>query len=333
VRKVNIFYITILLITGVVIFFANNFTRETDAIIAQVEPQRFAISYQKSVRINAIHVVPGQHVSKGDLLLEVDRPDLIYEIEKLDGDISRALIEKSDRIRQYLSELRILDTEKRQSLEQAELEISELKARKDNTLLILTSLQSFTNEEKSSFIKQDSSLDVEIIQAVSYRDLQAEYYSLKRNESTQSFNSDTATMNFAINRLQKELELLNNEAKQLKKYAPSNGTIGNVYSQTGELIQPYSTIISVYETNPTLIKAYKNVENKYNLSVGAEVSIVAVNRKYSIQGKIVDIGSRIVGYPSRLLPAPEIELWGQEIFIRIPDGHEFLNGEKVIVRL
>ena len=76
-----------------------------------------------------------------------------------------------------------------------------------------------------------------------------------------------------------------------------------------------------------------NVENRYDINVGDVVTVVAVDRRYNVEGKIIDIGSRIVGYPSRLLPRPDIDLWGQEIFIRIPDGNEFLNGEKVIVRL
>ena len=331
--KINIFYIVVVLIAGVVIFLANNFTKETDAITAQVEPQRIAISYQKPVRINALHVVPGQDVVEGDLLLEVDRPDLIYEIEKLEGDISRARLEKSDRVRQHLAELQILDTEKRQSLEKAELEITELQTRQDNTQQIIQRLQSFSEEEKNTFRKRDSSINAEIEQAISYRDLQTRYYSLKRREMSESFQSDTSNRNFRISRLERELVLLEGEADQLKKYAPCTGTIGNVYWQTGELIQPYETIISVYEANPTLIKAYMNVENRYEINVGDIVKVTAVDRKYSVEGTIIEIGSRIVGYPSRLLPRPDIELWGQEIFIRIPDGNEFLNGEKVIVRL
>ncbi|MFC2125841.1 biotin/lipoyl-binding protein [Bacteroidota bacterium] len=331
--KINIFYIVVILMAGVVIFLANNFTKETDAIIAQVEPQRIAISYQKPVRIKILHIVPGQDVNKGDLLLEVERPDLMYEIEKLEGDISRAILEKSDLVRKHISELNILDTEKRQSLEKADLDIAELRTSIENTQKVLISLQSFSPEEKSSFIKRDSSLNLEIEQALSYRDLQVRYFSLRRNEAIQSFQSDTSNMNFRINRLDNELTLLNNEAVQLKKYAPCNGTIGNVYWQTGELIQPYETIISVYESNPTLIKAYMNIENRYDLNLGDKVKVLAVDRKYDVEGNIIDIGSRIVGYPSRLLPRPDIELWGQEIFIRIPDGNEFLSGEKVIVRL
>ncbi len=331
--KINIFYVILIVVAGVVIFLANNFTKETDAIIAQVEPQRTAISYRKPVRINALYVVPGQDVNEGDLLLEVDRPNLMYEIEKLEGDISRAILDKSDHIRKQLSELRILDTEKRQKLEKADLDIAELKTSKENMQKVLFNLQSFSPEEKGSFLKRDSSLNLEIKQVSSYRDLQSRYYSLRRSELVQSFQSDTSNMNFKISWLQKELMLLNNEAEQLKKFAPCNGTIGNVYWQTGELVQPYETIISVYEANPTLIKAYMNIENRYTMNVGDIVKVMAVDRKYTVEGKIIDIGSRIVGYPSRLLPRPDIELWGQEIFIRIPDGNEFLNGEKVIVRL
>ena len=82
--NINIFYIIVILVAGGIIFLANNFTKETDAIIAQVEPQRIAISYQKPVRINTLHVVPGQDVIETSLyLVDVLEGDarLIYKAE------------------------------------------------------------------------------------------------------------------------------------------------------------------------------------------------------------------------------------------------------------
>lgn len=333
VGRFNLFYIVLIFVSGLVIFLANNFTRETDAIIAVVEPQKIAISYQKSVKIKAIHTVPGQDINQGDLLLEVERPDLIYEIEKLENEISRIKIEINDRLRRYLAEIRVVENGKRQMIEKSDLEISELRARKQNTLQVLNNLQSFSPQEKQSFIQKDSSLVLEIEQAINSKNLQLKYFSLRYEEFQQEFISDTSSLNYQIHKLTRELQLLNNEAMELKKYAPCDGTIGNVYWQIDELVQPYETIISIYESNPTLIKAYMNVENKYEINLGQEVTVLAFDRKYSIRGNVVDIGSRIVNYPSRLLPAPNIDLWGQEIFIRIPENNEFLNGEKVFVKL
>ena len=75
-----------------------------------------------------------------------------------------------------------------------------------------------------------------------------------------------------------------------------------------------------------------NEKNRYKLGVGDEVMVESSNRPYQINGKVIEIGSRITSYPARLLVDQDLRLWGQELFIEIPPENEFLNGEKVFVR-
>ena len=75
-----------------------------------------------------------------------------------------------------------------------------------------------------------------------------------------------------------------------------------------------------------------NEKNRYNLNVGDSVLVESANRNYKISGTVVEIGSRIVSYPTRLLEIQDRKIWGQEIFVRIPENNQFLNGEKVYVR-
>ena len=56
------------------------------AIVAEVDTQKTAISFHKPVRIKSIHVTPGQHVKVGELPLEAERPDLLYDIEKVENE-------------------------------------------------------------------------------------------------------------------------------------------------------------------------------------------------------------------------------------------------------
>jgi len=90
--------------------------------------------------------------------------------------------------------------------------------------------------------------------------------------------------------------------------------------------------MSLYEMNPTIIKAYMNEKNRYDLEVGDQVFVESANREYNILGTVSEIGSRIVSYPNRLLEVQDRKIWGQEIFIKIPENNDFLNGEKVYVR-
>ena len=111
---------------------------------------------------------------------------------------------------------------------------------------------------------------------------------------------------------------------------------GNFYAldaQTGELLSPYSNILSIYEQNPSVIKAIMNEGIKYNVEVGEKVIVESSNRSYEIEGQVFEVGSRIIEYPNRLKSNQSIPLWGQELFIKIPTDNNFLNGERVFVKI
>jgi len=93
-KNLNIFVIFWIFI-GIVLLMASLFyKKQSDAIVAEVEPQKIAISFQKAVKIKSIHVIPGEDVNKGDLLVEVVRPDLLYDIDKASNDLNTLLQQK-----------------------------------------------------------------------------------------------------------------------------------------------------------------------------------------------------------------------------------------------
>jgi multidrug resistance efflux pump len=123
------------------------------------------------------------------------------------------------------------------------------------------------------------------------------------------------------------------EEQELVKKADFIGTVGSVNAQEGELLSPYSTILSLYDLNPTVIKAIMNEGYKYQAEVGQVVNVESTNRSYQIEGKIIEIGARIIEYPNRLKTNQNIPMWGQELFIKIPEENDFLNGERVFVKI
>ena len=72
---------------------------------------------------------------------------------------------------------------------------------------------------------------------------------------------------------------------------------------------------------------------KYEAEVGQEVVVESTNRQYKIEGKVFEIGSRIIEYPNRLKTSRVVTMYGQELFIRIPKENNFLNGERVFVTI
>ena len=147
------------------------------------------------------------------------------------------------------------------------------------------------------------------------------------------YNEEIKSFGIIESQLQIELDVLIQEKEQQIKTSEIHGTIGSVSAQPGELLSPYTTILSVYESNPTIIKAVMNEGYKYQVEVGDIVNVESTNREYSVDGKVIEIGARIIEYPSRLKNNQNIQMWGQEIFVRIPENNQLLNGERVFVKI
>jgi multidrug resistance efflux pump len=92
--KRNLLIIFWIAVIALLLMFSMVFTDSNKAIVAQVEPMKKAISYRKAVRVLEIFVMPGQKVAPGDLLVKVERPDLILDLERKNNDLERLVIEK-----------------------------------------------------------------------------------------------------------------------------------------------------------------------------------------------------------------------------------------------
>jgi len=331
-KRINVFSIFWLLTAIVLLIASLVYKKQSDAIVAEVEPQKLAISFQKAVKIKSIHVLPGEDVNKGDLLVEVIRPDLIYDIDKATNDLNTYLQQKDMLITNMNYQVQMTRLEKISEIEKIDDELFQLRARHEQNQGIKNALEGIEIYEDTL---QDNSRNMLLLQ-INYLEKKKEQtidlYDQKLMQLEEKKTNETEILDLKIEQQRKELSLLENEANFLKNYSPVDGTIGDVMAQIGELIPPYNTIMSLYEINPTIIKAYMNEKNRYNLFVGDEVIVESSNRDYSIAGMVTEVGSRIVTYPNRLLEVQDRKIWGQEIFIRIPENNDFLNGEKVYVR-
>jgi len=331
-KRINTFIIFWVLI-GIVLLLASLFYKQqSDAIVAQVDPQRIAISFQKAVKIKSIHVIPGQDVEKGDLLVEVVRPDLMYDIDKATNDLNTYLQERDMFITNMNYQIQLNRLEKISEIESIEEDIFQLRTQYDQNQGIRNALEGidfFDDTVSSNF---QSAILLQINYLEKKKEQKESMFNQKANQLEEKKKNEVEIFDLRITQQRKELELLENEANFLSNYSPVHGTIGDVTAQTGELIPPYTTILSLYEINPTVIKAYMNEKNRYNIAVGDRVFVESANRPYNISGTVIEIGSRIVSYPNRLLEVQARKIWGQEIFVKIPVDNQFLNGEKVYVR-
>lgn len=329
IKKV-LYYIIWAVIVIVLIFYTIKYKGGSEAMIAQVENEVTAISFHKPVLVRNIYISPGQVVDSGELLLEVERPDLKLDMdrkikEKLLAEKSkkdsRILYDNSIKIltNQYKGEEQVLINQKEELMYQSQMDEK--------------SRQQLDGKSILSYYPPDS-IRFRQIQLIDEQLMKLEYeFSLKKQQLLYSLQNNIFKCNSELTIIDKEISELSLEQSQLQKRAEKRCTIGNLFVQLNELVPPYKTLLSIYDINPTLIKAFVHESVVEDIRIGAKVIVVSVNRKYKIEGQIIEIGSRITSYPDKINPLINQASYGQEIFINIPDANNFLNGEKVYVYL
>ena len=327
-RLFIIFWICIVIVLFLFSFF---FRDQTTAIVAQVEPMKKAISYHKAIRIEEIYVIPGQMVKPGDILVEVTRPDLILDVEKKNNDIERLIINRTLMESKYAGKRQQLVMDKDSKLRRINSEIDQLNIIVSNNQQLSSQFGSLTGYADTIQQYGTSYYQIELVGLKEEIGFVKKQYELESNASRKIFDEEFKAYEILKRQLDKELEVLIIEENQLIKTAEIHGTVGSVSAQQGELLSPYTTILSIYESNPTVIKAVMNEGFEYEIEVGQMVKVESTNRNYKIDGKIIEIGARIIEYPSRLKANQNIQMWGQELFIKIPEDNKFLNGERVAV--
>lgn len=325
-----IFWVAVVI---VLLLFSLVFKDTNTAIVAQVEPMKNAISYHKAVRIKEIYVIPGQTVNPGDTLVMVEKPDLILEEEKKLNEIERLKVERALVESKYAGSRQQLIIKKNTELRRIEGEIEQLQVVISNNKKLSKQFGNLTGFTDTVQNNGSSYYEIELGVLEREKEYVLKEFELEMSAAMNIYEEDIKTFDILELQNQKELDVILAEIGQQIRTSDIHGTIGSVNAQPGELISPFTTILSIYEANPSVIKAIMNEGYEYEIEVGSTVNIESTNRRYNIDGKIIEIGARIIEYPNRLKSNQNIPMWGQEIFIKIPEENKFLNGERVLVNI
>ena len=303
------------------------FKDEKTAIVAQVEPERLSVSFHKPVRVTEIMVYPGQKVKKGDPLLRVDRPDLNLDLERSLNDLKASESELKGTLDTYRSSVQLLELETLQKSEEIKGKILRLRSELAISDELFRDLSELSEVETRNTADSLALIDLKLLDQ-SLESLQR-FEVAEKGRLRNRYLQNKSVLEQKIELQKREIELLKQEESELLQIAPFDGTIGNVYVEKDEVVDAFNNIISLYENNPSVIKAFMNEQLSYSVVVGQSVAVESVNREYQVTGEIIEIGSRIVQYPQRL--SSVTPMYGQEIFVSISPDNTFLNGERVRV--
>ena len=331
--KKYLFYLFIVLSAIGLVVVSFNTMKKEDAIVAVVESQKTALSYRKPVTIKAIHVSAGQKVKKGDLLLEVERPDLALDYEKLINQKNQVENKKNNLRTAYKNQIRLIDIEKTGKIERLKADIAQLEIEIGYNQTLRSNYQELGISD--SFKQRSSNLnDPDSIKLKSYLteiEQVSALYSADLHKTKVETDEEIALLDLDIQLINDEIEVLKLEELELKKTAPFDGTIGTVNGQINEIVPSFETIISLFEERPTTIKAYINTSSSFSLSPGDSVYVESSNRDYKTSGIVLEVGARIVDFRNPTEPTTIPDKYGREIFIKLPEDNSFLYGEHVFV--
>lgn len=329
-KKINSFYIIIAVFFAGMLTLNSFFFQGSQSFLGITYSKVHKINAEKSSIIGTVHVVPGQTVNAGDILVELESPELNLEISKLGKEIQLLESEKKEKDKLLESKIKLLDSERTILNGEIENDIRLIQ----NEINLNTSLtnQILKNQNKAANKDSLTALQLEIESIREKGKLRLEAIDIRVADIQQDHQFDQSQMQSKIELAQEELNWRLEEKKRLNKYATSAGVIENVYVKTGEEVEAFSSLISINPENPSSVVGYMVGSKERNKTLGEKVIIRSLEEaELETEGRIIGFGS-VVALPEILQKSTAVKAFGLEVFIEIPEENNFAVGEKIIVK-
>ena len=331
--RFNPLYIIILIVLFVILKMNWDFKNKIYTFYGFAQNKETEINFEESLLIESIRVTEGEFVKEGDTLLVATRHQELDEVKINDATYDIEMIRRDEAAKKIdiQSAVRRLEAQKLNKSVEIESKIRTLKAEMDLNQAILAEIKSV---DVSAMTQANSPIATEIkalekeLQLVN-KPIDVEIEKLKAEL--------TANQTPAASKIQK----LRNEANlHQKKYeaivitASTDGLIGNMHYKKGENAEKFSTLISFYEKNPTLVIGYVHENLIVHVKEGDSIEVISsYHPENKFNAQVISLGTRIVEIPARLRKIPEIRTYGREVMIQLPLQNTFLQKEKVILNL
>lgn len=323
--KWNWFYLFVAAAFGFMLWISQHFfAGSAHSSVGVTFARPYEVNVEKQAQVKKVSVVTGQQVKAGDLLIELTSSELQMEIDKLGNQIKTLRSEQMEKAKLAISETAYAKAEVNVILEELNTKIkekeSELKLNQELTIATGGAKQSAPGplQELIASLKQQRERQEEAL-AIKLKDIQI------RNEAGQMIMTNQSNL------LERELEMLQVQKKNLNKYASAPGVVETVFVKEGEEVDAYTVLLTVNPDHPTSVIGYL-VGRKDELPMGAEVHIRAYDdRTVQATGKVIGYGS-MMPLPEILQKSTAVKAFGQEVFIEMERDNHFAAGEKVLIR-
>jgi multidrug resistance efflux pump len=280
-----------------------------------------------------ISVLPGQEVQAGDTLVELARPDLtlrmnevLLEIDALQGRTGLSTAGIDQKVAEVQADLQ----SRRNSLS---FEIDKLKTEYARNQEIASKLKSLPSASLPAANGSDpmnlriQNLERELQMVEQSAQNQIRLLRGSRGLQHQSGKAE-------LEAKQRELALLQAEQNALTMTANGAWVVASVNVRDGERVSSFEPLLTLTRRTPSMVRGFIQEKVYYKVQVGDSVEVrSAASPRSKVHGVIIGMGSRIVELPVRLRKVPEIQVYGREVIIRIPEENAFLLGELTAIRM
>lgn len=322
-------YIILIMLAAVSVWMLNGkYYQEELVLFGFAETKETEINLNFAVMVEELKVLSGQSVKKGQVLLRATRLDNGIEFEGQEMEISEINANKRIWKSEQEGRLKALEAIYHQN-------IGEVQARIDAENLIIAQQKELYDGLQNIESNQTLPANHPSMMSIAIAEKEIEniesQYQIERSNLQNIIAEGTKGEDEAIKRLRAEYNYKQeNKAIDVEILAPSDGLIGYVHCKEGEHITDYRTLISFYEPNPTLVKAYVHEDYLVKVEIGDEFIISSIKDATQFyKGTVVGLGSRIVEIPARMSKVPEFKTYGREVVVRLPDQSRFLQNEKL----
>lgn len=326
--KLNSFYL-IIGITFVTLLTVNTrYFKGSNAFLGVTYAKKYQINSEKPATVIETYIVPGQTVNIGDLLVELESPELELEIKKLEKEILNLQSEKVEKQKLLESKIDLLKSEINLIRNEVKNEIERIDAR----IQLNESLTEGISNNRSTTSDSLSELQLQKKSIQEKGTLEIESINIRMNDVLQDHEFDQSQVQATIELRQQELNWRLQEQEKLNKYAVFDGVIDNVNVKPGEQVEAYSSLLSINPVQPTTVIGYLVGSKDRSRSLGDVVTIQSMEQSnLSTEGTIIGFGS-VTMLPQILQKSTAVNAFGLEVFIEVDSENPLPVGEKVMIK-
>jgi len=326
--RFNSFYILIGILFITLLTVNTRYFKGSSAFLGVTYAKKYAVNTEKSATVINSYVVPGQTVSIGDLLVELESPELELDIKKLEKEIQNYESEKIEKQKLLESEVQLLESEKRIVQNEVENEVRQI----DSKLALNRNLTNEFLKTETTLTDSLSDLQLQKQSTLENGALQIESINIQITDIQQDHEFDQSQIQANIDLTQQELEWRLLEKEKLNKYALFDGVIENVNIKPGEQVEEYTSVLSINPLHPTTVVGYLVGSKDRNRALGDIVTVRSTEQSFiEVEGRIIGFGS-VTELPEILQKSTAVKAFGLEIFIAIQEDNDLPVGEKVMIK-